>query len=161
MKRATRRFLTGVGLTGVATVVARRVRSGTADGTDDGASGRSVVTSTIGRPVDEVARAWAAGHQDDERPVEVDFSPAPGGRGTEVRARFGPAVSGAGAGVGLVTRIRGQAPVQQQREKLRRFKALVECGEVVAAEGQPSGRGPVQAALTRAVTRRLRAWGAP
>jgi hypothetical protein len=157
MKRATRRFLTGVGLTGVATVVARRVRSGTADGTDDGASARSVVTSTIGRPVDEVARAWAAGHQDDERPVEVDFSPAPGGRGTEVRARFGDG----GGGAGLVTRIRGQAPVQQQREKLRRFKALVECGEVVAAEGQPSGRGPAQAALTRAVTRRLRAWGAP
>jgi len=118
-----------------------------------------------------------------DRPVGVDFAAAPGDRGAEVRARLGPDASpdrrgqaarvpvragrasprghagdGQGEGDGLLVRRRGETPVQRQRDRLRRFKAVLECGEVVTTEGQPSGRGPVQEAVTRAVSRRLRAW---
>lgn len=187
MGRAKKAVLAGAGVAGAAAaVMARRPRSG-ASGAGPGASGTSgttVLTTTILRPVDEVTRAWAAeGEADDrtgDRPVSVEFGAAPGGRGTEVRARVGPGPSSAGQGDdggdggvagnggpgsssggpagGLLDRLRGETPAQRQRDRLRRFKATVECGEVITTEGQPSGRGPAQEALTQAVTRRLRAW---
>ena len=68
----------------------------------------------------------------------VRFTPAPGGRGTEVRAEFAyrPPAGALGA---TVAALFGQSPEQQARDDLRRFKQLIETGEVVRSEGNPEG----------------------
>jgi hypothetical protein len=122
-----------------------------------------VVTITIMRPVDEVATAWGESGVAGElagQPVHVDFSPAPVGRGTELRARVGPD-GGDGNGAGLAERLQGEAPGQRLRDALRRFKSTTEAGEVITTEGQPSGRSAMAEGLLRAVSRRLRAWSGP
>jgi uncharacterized membrane protein len=76
-------------------------------------------------------------------PVEhsgwVEFEPATGERGTVVRVdfRYRPPAGQLGA---LVARLFGEEPRQQVREDLRRFKQVVETGEVITTEGQPAGR---------------------
>jgi uncharacterized membrane protein len=65
----------------------------------------------------------------------VTFEPAPAGRGTEVRVRL-EYVPPAGAFGRIVARIFGEEPGQQVREDLRRFKQLMETGEIPISEGQ-------------------------
>jgi hypothetical protein len=156
MGRATKALLAGAGVLGLGAVAARARRSRSPDrsGGDGG-----VTTLTVFAPVDQVARAWETnpagdqpGRREEQPPVSPpELAPAPGDRGTEVRARV------AGGDPGLVQRFGGGADRRQLRERLRRFKALVEAGEVITTEGQPTGRGPMAERLTRAVTRRLRA----
>jgi uncharacterized membrane protein len=69
----------------------------------------------------------------------VHFEAAPGGRGTVVRVvlKYDPPAGKLGA---LVARLFGESPEQQIDEDLRRFKQLMETGETVTTEGQPSGR---------------------
>jgi uncharacterized membrane protein len=69
----------------------------------------------------------------------VHFTPAPGGRGTEVRVvlKYDPPAGVIGA---AVARLFGESPAQQIDEDLRRFKQLMEAGEVATTTGQPSGR---------------------
>jgi uncharacterized membrane protein len=69
----------------------------------------------------------------------VRFEPATGGRGTTVRVtlRYDPPGGALGA---AVARLFGENPDQQIDEDLRRFKQVMETGEVVSTEGQPSGR---------------------
>ena len=69
----------------------------------------------------------------------VRFRAAPGGRGTEVTVslEYSPPLGQVGA---LVATMFGEEPGMQVREDLRRFKALIEAGEVPTTEGQPSGR---------------------
>jgi uncharacterized membrane protein len=69
----------------------------------------------------------------------VHFEPAAGGRGTVVRVvlKYDPPGGKLGA---LVARLFGENPEQQIDEDLRRFKQLMETGEVATTEGQPSGR---------------------
>jgi uncharacterized membrane protein len=69
----------------------------------------------------------------------VHFTPAPVGRGTEVRVvlKYDPPAGKAGA---AVAKLFGKAPEQQIREDLRRFKQLMEAGEVPTTEGQTSCR---------------------
>jgi uncharacterized membrane protein len=69
----------------------------------------------------------------------VRFEPAPGGRGTLVRVsmHFEPALGRAGVSV---AKLMGRDPNSQTREDLRRFKALIETGEVPTTCGQSSGR---------------------
>ncbi len=69
---------------------------------------------------------------------EVRFSPAPGGRGTEVRVALDYAIPGGRAG-GVVARAVGEDPHQQVEDDLRRFKQVMEAGEVVRSDGSPSG----------------------
>jgi uncharacterized membrane protein len=40
-----------------------------------------------------------------------------------------------------VAKLFGEEPEQQIEEDLRRFKSMMETGEVPTTEGQPSGRG--------------------
>jgi uncharacterized membrane protein len=70
----------------------------------------------------------------------VHFTPAPGGRGTEVRVtlKYDPPVGGVGR---LAAWLSAQDPERQVRESLRRFKQLMEAGEVPTVEGQTSCRG--------------------
>jgi uncharacterized membrane protein len=69
----------------------------------------------------------------------VRFEPAAGDRGTTVRVtlRYDPPGGALGA---AVARLFGENPDQQIDEDLRRFKQVMEVGEVVSTEGQSSGR---------------------
>jgi uncharacterized membrane protein len=68
----------------------------------------------------------------------VHFTPAPGGRGTEVKVvlRYDPPAGKVGA---TISKILGEDPAANVKEDLRRLKMLVETGEIATAEG-PSGR---------------------
>ena len=64
----------------------------------------------------------------------VRFEHAPGGRGTEVRVKlfYSPPAGALGK---IVAQLFGEEPEQQIREDLRRFKQLMETGEVPLSEG--------------------------
>jgi uncharacterized membrane protein len=68
----------------------------------------------------------------------VRFTDAPGGRGTEVRVelRYDPPGGVVGAAFAWLL---GEHPDQQVRDDLRRFKQVMETGEVVRSEGSPEG----------------------
>lgn len=68
----------------------------------------------------------------------VRFDDAPGGRGTEVRVEIRYDLP-AGALGAAVARLLGEHPGQQVRDDLRRFKQVMEIGEVVRSEGSPEG----------------------
>ncbi|SEV85324.1 SRPBCC family protein [Natrinema salifodinae] len=70
----------------------------------------------------------------------VRFRPAPGDRGTEVtlRLRFEP--PGGAVGTAVAQRL-GIVPKTLAGNALRRFKSLVETGEIPTLERNPSGRG--------------------
>jgi uncharacterized membrane protein len=77
----------------------------------------------------------------------VLFETLPGGRGTMVRTTFelsppGGAPPGGAAGrlAGIATRALGPITKQQVHEDLRRFKNLMEAGEIPTTDGQPEGR---------------------
>jgi uncharacterized membrane protein len=91
--------------------------------------------------------AWRslAGSQVDNEGV-VRFEPAPGGRGTILRVmmRYSPPGGLAGA---LMAKMFGEEPSQQIDEDLRRFKWLIETGEIPTTVGQPSGERSTAARL--------------
>ena len=70
----------------------------------------------------------------------VHFRPAPAGRGTELRVvlKYDPPAGKVGA---AVAKLFGEEPEQQIEEDLRRFKSMMETGEVPTTEGQPTGHG--------------------
>lgn len=82
-------------------------------------------------------------HSRDGAPIKhagaIRFKPAPGGRGCIVRLlmRYEPPMGRATVGV---ARLLGRDPNAESRENLRRFKQLIETGEVPTTRGQPSGR---------------------
>ncbi len=69
----------------------------------------------------------------------VHFTPAAGGRGTEVKVvlRYDPPAGGVGA---KISKILGEDPAVNVQEDLRRLKRLIETGEIATTEGQSSGR---------------------
>jgi uncharacterized membrane protein len=71
---------------------------------------------------------------DIEHSGSVRFGVAPGARGTEVRVEldYAPPAGRLGRGVACMS---GEEPEQQIREDLRRFKQLLEAGEVALADG--------------------------
>ena len=87
----------------------------------------------------EVLR-WQAS-PDAKVPVEgsVRFRPAPGNRGTVVTLRFQFDPPGGVLGDAAV-RLLGGAPGLLASKALRRFKSLVETGEIPTTERQPAGR---------------------
>lgn len=70
----------------------------------------------------------------------VHFDPAPGGRGTVVRLTMYYSPSTLLSGGMAVAQILGKAPEVEMYKDLRRFKQILETGEVVRTEGQPAGR---------------------
>jgi uncharacterized membrane protein len=68
----------------------------------------------------------------------VRFADAPGGRGTEVRVQMEFELPAGKLGA-AVARLFGEHPEQQVRDDLRRFKQVLETGEVVRSEGSPEG----------------------
>jgi uncharacterized membrane protein len=72
----------------------------------------------------------------------VVFSDATGGRGTVVRVHFDVDPPGGGLGRAL-GRMLSPITKQQVHEDLRRFKSLIEAGEVPTTAGQPAGHRPM------------------
>lgn len=69
----------------------------------------------------------------------VHFTPATGGRGTEVKVvlRYDPPAGKFGA---RISRIMGEDPAANVQEDLRRLKMLIETGEIATIDGQATGR---------------------
>ena len=69
----------------------------------------------------------------------VRFTELSGGRGTEVRVhlQYQPPIGKVGATVAWLL---GHEPSQTIREDLRRFKQIIEAGEIPTTKGQPRGR---------------------
>ncbi len=84
--------------------------------------------------------AWAS-----EEGAEVDnsgfvrFQPAPGDRGTEVKVVMEYNVPG-GMLTAAIAKLFGKEPEQQIGDELRRFKQLMETGEIATTEGQSRGQ---------------------
>ena len=136
-----------IGVVGAA-VAARRG----ADGTNGDGPAAGTLAVTVSAPADEVRRVWEQRQEELGLPATVEIAPAPADRGTEVRLRLDADASDPGAGQD------DRPDDRPPRERLRAFKSMVECGEVLTTEGQPSGRSEGQEARTRALTDRLRAW---
>jgi uncharacterized membrane protein len=68
----------------------------------------------------------------------VHFAEAPGDRGTEVKVVLHYDVPGGRLGR-AVARLVGENPVQQVRDDLRRFKQVIETGDIVRTDGLPGG----------------------
>ncbi len=69
----------------------------------------------------------------------VRFQKAPGDRGTEVKVVLEYNLPGGGL-TAAIAKLFGEEPEQQIGDELRRFKMLMEAGEIATTEGQPSGR---------------------
>jgi uncharacterized membrane protein len=70
----------------------------------------------------------------------VTFREAPGDKGTEIQAIIRYRAPGGAIGQG-VAHLLNPATSQLVREDMRRFKQIMETGELTTIEGQPSGRG--------------------
>ncbi|WP_446219543.1 SRPBCC family protein [Micromonospora sp. IBHARD004] len=68
----------------------------------------------------------------------VRFMRAAGGRGTEVRVQLGYRAPGGMLGA-RVAKLFGEDPQQQVCDDLRRFKQVIETGELVRSDGSPEG----------------------
>ncbi|MFB9236016.1 cyclase [Plantactinospora siamensis] len=87
----------------------------------------------------------------------VELTPAPGGRGTEIRAELRYRATGPlRRTLGL---IRGDEPDLRLRDTLRRVKSLIECGQLIDTHRDPSGRGPAQERVTDTVRDKLTTGG--
>ncbi len=70
---------------------------------------------------------------------QVEFRPATGGRGTVASIHLSYEAPAGEAGATLA-KLFGEEPEIQVREDLRRFKRLIETGEIPTTAGQSSGR---------------------
>jgi uncharacterized membrane protein len=99
----------------------------------------SAAAVTVNRPRDEVQRRWeAAEHGDALEGASVTFVDAPGDRGTEIHVDLGSDGPGGPLG-GIARKITGAAPLAKAKDALRRFKQLVETGEIARSDGAPEG----------------------
>jgi len=73
-----------------------------------------------------------------ENAGRVTFRPAPGDQGTEVRVEMDANIPAGPIGA-MVAKLFGEDPSVQVGDDLRRFKQVLEAGEVVRSEGSPEG----------------------
>lgn len=69
----------------------------------------------------------------------IEFNELPHDRGTVVRVRMAYEPPGGTAGA-IIARLFGQEPNKQVNDDLRRFKNIMEAGEIPTTKGQTSGR---------------------
>ncbi|MET0552617.1 MAG: SRPBCC family protein [Vicinamibacteria bacterium] len=97
---------------------------------------------------DEPGKVISWRSKDDAQPIEnagsVTFFDL-GDRGTGLRVEIGY-YPPAGALGRTVARLFGPVTEQQVREDVRRFKSLLEAGEIPTTEGQPTGKGRTEVA---------------
>ncbi len=140
----TRQTLTATAAAAAAASAGLLVRRLQSSGGTDTADGRGAARNrwrsvTVFLPADEV--------MPDGRPpgplaalgdlVDVDVRPAPGDRGTELRARLrAPEPAGVPA---AASRVKGDDATQRVRAALRESKQLLETGEILRVEPAPHG----------------------
>jgi uncharacterized membrane protein len=92
---------------------------------------------TVFRPREEVQRRWAEHQQSFSEAGEatVTFKDAPGDRGTEIHVE----VDTAGKLGQMAQKLTGSEPLAKAKDDLRRFKALIETGEVPRSDASPEG----------------------
>lgn len=92
----------------------------------------------INEVADELIAWRTRDHADVVSAGSVNFKAAPNGRGTDVRVRlqYHPPAGKLGAAIAWMF---GEEPSQTIHEDLRRFKRLMEAGEIPTIEGQPRG----------------------
>lgn len=105
-----------------------------------GPAGRTVQWDAVihnERPNEMIAWRSLPG-SDVDHAGSVWFKDAPGGRGTEVSVelQYNPPAGALGA---IFASLWGKEPGQEIQEDLHRLKELLELGEVLTVEGQPSG----------------------
>jgi uncharacterized membrane protein len=97
---------------------------------------------TVNRPRDEVERAWAGADELRQKVAAADatfsFDDAPGNRGTELAVELVHAPPAGDLGA-AVARVAGKDLATQLSDDLRRFKQLVETGEIVRSDALPQG----------------------
>jgi uncharacterized membrane protein len=107
--------------------------------TNDPAARRRPTTRTaavtLGVPIEEVEAAWTALSAEREAPGTVTFRRAPGNAGTEVHLR----VEQESPVVDVARKAMGTEPYQRAQDALRRFKQLVESGEIARSDAMPEG----------------------
>src|SRR5690606_2298239 len=84
--------------------------------------------------------AWRSlPHADVDHAGTIRFEPCRNGRGTVVKVElvYSPPAGSLGA---KLAQMLGQSPEKQIKVDLRRFKQLMETGEIARTEGQPTGR---------------------
>lgn len=97
---------------------------------------------TVHRPPEEVRRMWESGDYPHEYvdgiAAAVAFRDAPGDRGTEIHVQ--PERGSPRGKLGAVARkVRGSVSLAKVKDDLRRFKQLVETGEIGRSEAVPEG----------------------
>jgi uncharacterized membrane protein len=93
---------------------------------------------TINRPVEEVSQRWQEFDLEGAPAGSVRFVAAPADQGTEVIVEVEESAPGGAIG-SAVAIVLGKEPIQQIRDHLRRFKQVVETGEVVVSDAVPHG----------------------
>jgi hypothetical protein len=97
------------------------------------------VAITVLRSRQEVERLW---HSEEYRPdyiassdATVTFTDAPGDRGTEIHVD----IDQPGKLAEIAQKLTGDEPRAKAMDDLRRFKQLVETGEIARSDGVPEG----------------------
>lgn len=88
---------------------------------------------TVYRPREEVERLWQSSEHQAEG--SVSFREAPGDRGTEIHVE----VDAGGKLGGIPRKLSGSDPRAKAMDALRRFKQVVETGEIARSEAAPEG----------------------
>jgi uncharacterized membrane protein len=92
---------------------------------------------TVVRPREEVERHWAEHQQSfsEAGDATVTFKEAPGDRGTEIHVD----VDTAGKLGQMAQKLTGSEPLAKAKDDLRRFKQLIETGEIPRSDASPEG----------------------
>ena len=97
---------------------------------------------TINKPREEVERLWRSPEHRlewvDKTDADVNFADAPGDRGTEIHVDLKKTAPGGTVGEALA-KLLGNEPVAKVKDDLRRFKQLVETGEIARSDASPEG----------------------
>ncbi|WP_075511859.1 SRPBCC family protein [Mycobacterium ostraviense] len=115
----------------------------------DGGRSHWAVNAPVGQPVQWDAQvvedvpnkriAWQSVRDSGVRHGgSVEFTPTAAGDGTEVRVTIGYHIPGGALGKSVATLL-GESPEQQVNDDLRRFKQILETGQVLYSDGSPEG----------------------
>jgi uncharacterized membrane protein len=89
---------------------------------------------TIRRPQSEVSAAWKDFGSEIGENASVRFTQAPGDQGTEIHVEVEK------GRLDALKNLFGDEPAQDVKDELRRFKQVMETGEVVRSDGSPEGQ---------------------
>lgn len=121
--------------------------------TIEGPRGRSVTweAEIVEEEPDRILAWRSVGDADIRHGGRVEFFDGTGGRGTVVATRMSYE-SPIGKMTPAVARLFGEDPATQVREDMRRFKRLLETGEIPTVDGQPTGAEPTETSEESAAT---------